>query len=94
MTEIVGIDTELDLVWRLVSQEELLYRGWDEEFLVYNPVSGDTHLLDARAMRLLLALQAGPLAGAELARVADTGDEAAASLLADLESLCLITPEC
>jgi PqqD family protein of HPr-rel-A system len=91
----VGIVSELDLVWRLTSAHALPHIGWEEEFLVYNHCSGDTHLLDGTAMRLLLALQTGPLPGADLARVASTGGETLIALLADLESLCLITPnEC
>jgi PqqD family protein of HPr-rel-A system len=95
LTRIVGSDTELDLVWRLASGHALLHRGWDNEFLVYNHCSGDTHLLDSTAMRLLLALQTGPLPSAQLARALSIGGEAFVALLADLESLCLITPgEC
>lgn len=88
----MSIVGELDLVWRLASGHELPHCGWEEEFLVYNHCSGDTHLLDGTAMRLLLALQSGPLPGADLAQAASTDAETFVALLADLESLCLITP--
>jgi PqqD family protein of HPr-rel-A system len=95
MEQIVTIDNELDLIWRLASDRELLYRGWDDESVVYNHCSGDTHLLDGTAMRLLLALQTGPLPGPDLARAVGIGGETFVALLADLESLCLIVPnEC
>lgn len=44
--------------WRLVQGQLLLARRWGDEVVVYNDLSGDTHLLDASAMDLLLALQA------------------------------------
>lgn len=89
----MSIGTETDLVWRLASGHELLYRGWDDEFLVYNHCSGDTHLLDGTVMRLLLALKAGPRPGAELAASAGSDGDAFLSLLAHLESLSLITAD-
>ncbi|CAH0216875.1 hypothetical protein SRABI118_02124 [Massilia sp. Bi118] len=33
------------------------YHGWDDEYLVYNDLSGDTHLLGAPAIEILLALK-------------------------------------
>lgn len=95
MTQTVGIGDELDLVWGLASDRELLYRGWDNEFVVYNHSSGDTHLLDGAAMRLLLKLHTGPLPGNDLARATNIGGEELVGLLGALESLCLIVPyEC
>ena len=46
--------------WRLVPGQLLRTRQWDDEFVVYNDLSGDTHLIDAAAMAILLALQAVP----------------------------------
>ncbi len=33
------------------------FHQWDDEIVVYNSLSGDTHLLDAVAMQLLLKLR-------------------------------------
>ena len=33
---------------------------WDDEFVVFNKLSGDTHLLSALAGQILLKLQQGP----------------------------------
>lgn len=95
MEQIASIDNELELVWRLASSQELLYRGWDQEFVVYNHASGDTHLLEGSAMRLLLELQNGPRPGAELAFALGIDGDDFVGLLADLESISLIVPyEC
>jgi PqqD family protein of HPr-rel-A system len=47
-------------MWKLIDGQCLSHRGWDEEYVVYNDISGDTHLLGPDAMQLLLRLQAGP----------------------------------
>lgn len=45
--------------WRLVPGQRLRARQWGDEFVVYNDMSGDTHLVDAEAMEFLRELQAG-----------------------------------
>lgn len=47
-------------MWHLIPGQALRHRGWNDEFVVYNDLSGDTHLLGADAMQLLLLLKAGP----------------------------------
>lgn len=37
-----------------------LYRQWEEECVMYNPVSGETHLLEATAARILITIAAAP----------------------------------
>lgn len=44
--------------WRLTPGQLLRARQWDGEFVVYNDLSGDTHLIGAAAMDFLLQLQA------------------------------------
>ena len=39
---------------------EILWRVWDEEFVVYNTGSGDTHLLDRFTGEVLLTLSESP----------------------------------
>lgn len=43
--------------WRIPVGVELHSRCWGDECVIYNAGSGDTHLLDATAARLLLLLQ-------------------------------------
>lgn len=47
-------------LWRLAPGQQLASWGWDDEFVVYNNLSGDTHLLDGDSMALLAHLQAAP----------------------------------
>ena len=72
-------------MWRVAAGQALRHHGWDGEFVLYNDLSGDTHLLEAPAMALLLALQAAPGASAH-ALGADPG------LLDDLHALALVEP--
>lgn len=80
-------------MWRLTPGQSLAHRGWMDEFVVYNDLSGDTHLLDADAMQLLLCLRDGPVDADALAQLLGAGAnerEALAVLLAELAALSLI----
>jgi PqqD family protein of HPr-rel-A system len=88
-------------MWRLMAGQRLQYRGWDEEFVLYNDLSGDTHLLGAVAIELLAALQRGPATEAALAAALDAAFEAGEpdalarqlpDLLAQLRALYLVEP--
>ncbi len=43
--------------WRAVTDFELLWRSWDDEYVVYHAGSGDTHWLTAVAAEVLRTLQ-------------------------------------
>lgn len=55
------------LAWRVLPGQMLLHHGWGDEVVIYNDVSGATHLLDSGTMELLLALRDGSVTAAELA---------------------------
>ena len=48
--------------WQIISSDQSLYfYSWDnDEYVVYNSLTGDTHLLNLTAGRLLLELQKSP----------------------------------
>ncbi|MBJ7312441.1 HPr-rel-A system PqqD family peptide chaperone [Rugamonas sp. CCM 8940] len=46
-------------MWRMSVGQLAASRHWDDEFVVYNNLSGDTHLLGADAMLVLQRLQQG-----------------------------------
>jgi PqqD family protein of HPr-rel-A system len=88
-------------MWRVIPGQALQYRVWDDEFVLYNNLSGDTHLLGANAIHVLLAMQ--HTAADEEALItslchssgAERDEESldqVAQLLADLQSLALIEP--
>ena len=88
-------------IWRLASGQRLQYRCWDGECVLYNDLSGDTHLLDEFALALLEQLQRAPQAAAQLAAAfgldpdaagVDAAHDAAvlADVLADLAALHLV----
>jgi PqqD family protein of HPr-rel-A system len=83
----------LIFLWRLIPGQTLAYRGWDDEYVVYNDLSGDTHLFGVDAMQLLLHLRAGPADEEALARALEVlPDERAglAVMLTELRAMSLI----
>jgi PqqD family protein of HPr-rel-A system len=44
-------------MWRVSRGQLLDYREWDEQFVLYNNLSGDTHLLGPDAIEILLRLK-------------------------------------
>jgi PqqD family protein of HPr-rel-A system len=86
------------VTWQLRPGQTLQHRGWDGEFIVYNDLSGDTHLLGEAAIEILLALDRAPATPAALMDMLDAefdidpaelGQETD-SLLQHLERLYLI----
>ena len=59
-------------MWQVVLGQSLASREWDGEAVLYNDLSGSTHLIDGAALDLLHALREQPADGAALAlRMAD-----------------------
>ena len=87
-------------MWRLTPGQALACREWDGEAVLYNDLSGSTHLLDGAALDLLHALRDQPADAASLAACLadrfDAGDDDLVSLiddmLATLAGLDLIEP--
>lgn len=77
-------------MWRLTPGQTLLRHAWDGEVVLYNDLSGDTHLLTDTACTLLCRLQAGPEDEAALARSCAIDADTVESLLADLALLWLV----
>ena len=86
--------------WRLSPGRQLRRRQWDGECALYNDLSGDTHLIGADALELLLALRAGAADTGDLGRrllaagMAAADDAAVATMLEDLERLALVEAVC
>jgi PqqD family protein of HPr-rel-A system len=53
-------------LWRLLDGQLLRYRCWDDEAVLYNDLSGATHLLGPAALCVLEALRSGPVCTAAL----------------------------
>jgi PqqD family protein of HPr-rel-A system len=54
-------------MWRVVPGQSLVFREWDGEAVLYNDLSGSTHLLDGAAIDVLQALRLRPADVATLA---------------------------
>lgn len=54
-------------MWQVVAGQALALREWDGEAVLYNDLSGSTHLLDGAAVDLLHALREQPADSASLA---------------------------
>jgi PqqD family protein of HPr-rel-A system len=80
--------------WRLTPGQLLLHRCWEGECVLYNDLTGDTHLLGEFALALLELLRAAPLPATGLAvelGVESSGpDNPLAAVLADLAALHLV----
>ena len=59
------------VIWRLAPGQRLLHRCWDGECVIYNDLSGDTHVLDEFTFELLRLLQARPQTAPALAAALD-----------------------
>ena len=63
-----GAPEEGATVWRVPLTNMLAWRAWDDEFLVYNTASGQTHHLNFLAGEALRSLEAQPGSASELVR--------------------------
>jgi PqqD family protein of HPr-rel-A system len=80
-------------MWRLTPGQTLSHRGWGDEYVVYNDLSGDTHLFGPDAIDLLLHLRAGPGDEETLAHALGAKPderEELAVMLTELQALSLI----
>jgi PqqD family protein of HPr-rel-A system len=55
--------------WRVHGASGLCWRVWGEEHVVFQPASGDTHLLNPFTAEVLRALEECPASAAELTRL-------------------------
>lgn len=87
-------------MWCLSAGQKLQRRQWDQEWVLYNDLSGDTHLLGADAVELLLTLHAGPadvdslLYALHAASLMAGGSDEVITLLGELEQLALVEAVC
>ena len=90
-----------DPSWKTLGRGELELRYWDGDYVVYNPLTGSTHVLDIVTGEVLKAIGAGRGRVSELCRcVADflevPNDAGLAGnvrgILAQLDELGLIEP--
>lgn len=91
----------MPMKWEIISPQSLHMQAWDNEAVVYDALSGNTHLLSLAAARVLAKIKEAPANAASLAQVmADvepggTADEIQATLeaiLTELAGISLITP--
>ena len=85
--------------WNAIPAPDLYLRSWDDETVVYNGLSGDTHLISAAAADILAELRRGPMDQASLlssmAALWETQpdpelDAGIGQLLAELDTLGLV----
>ena len=86
--------------WQIISSDQALYfHSWDNEYVVYNSLSGDTHLLNLTASRVLLKLQQSPTDAITLTKLIASTDQSESNaekelqiehLLAELSTFNLI----
>ena len=57
----------LKVTYRIPQNFQLRWRLWDDEFVIYCPISGNTHLLDQLTGQILKCLEKSPGSNLELA---------------------------
>ena len=76
-------------VWQLPAGAELLWQTWDEEVIVFNTASGQTHLLDALSAAVLKEVENRPGDIDQLAlRLAERFELDTEALLRRLREVC------
>jgi PqqD family protein of HPr-rel-A system len=74
--------------WRVTPGQTLHWREWDDEVVLYNDLSGSTHLLDGAALDLLQTLLIRPAdAGMLAVELADRFDAGGADLAAAIDDM-------
>jgi PqqD family protein of HPr-rel-A system len=81
--------TSATVKWWVPRDQDLRWRRWDGQHIVYHRQSGDTHLLNELAARILRRLEEGPAEPGELAShaAAVLGIEADGPLLRQIPEL-------
>jgi PqqD family protein of HPr-rel-A system len=64
----VPISPACGATWRTTVESPFPFRVWDGDYVVYNPLSGNTHLLDIVTGEVLTTIMASPVRGSELCR--------------------------
>ena len=89
--------------WTVSPPRQLLWRSWDEELVVFDPLSGDTHVLNPLAAEVLQVLESQAMDGEGLSQHLalamdtqpnDTLRKHIQLLLTKFVSLGLIEPYC
>jgi PqqD family protein of HPr-rel-A system len=65
---IPSASSEISGPWQLAEGCRLHWKAWDDEFVIFDEGSGDTHLLDPLAAEVLKLLEQSPGDVADLAR--------------------------
>lgn len=93
--------SSISVLWSVIPNLKLLSVTWDDETVVYNCSSGDTHLLNRIATEALICLQNHPCTRKELADMLISPsilsenqelDEEIETLLLNFQELGLIQP--
>jgi PqqD family protein of HPr-rel-A system len=62
----VGENIDRAKSWRVVALDQLAWRSWEHETVIYNDLSGDTHLLEPLATFVFEVLSEAPASMAQL----------------------------
>ena len=89
-------------VWRIAARQDILWRNWDGDYVVFGSLSGETHILDIVSGKALERIMERPSSVPEIrSDIADflevENDEelasAVAKILQRLEDAALIEPK-
>jgi PqqD family protein of HPr-rel-A system len=85
---VARVDERHEPAWSLVREADAVWHEWDGNAVVHHARSNDTHLVDATANRVLLALQRrSPQTAAQLAAALNVEFGSVFEVLETLESV-------
>ncbi len=79
--------------WRLIDRDRILWERWPGECIIYNDLSGQTHLLNLSAAAALELLGAEPESAETLAEKLKVERAEIERLLQEFDQLGLIEPD-
>ncbi len=79
--------------WRLIDPDRILWERWPGECIIYNDLSGQTHLLNRSAAAALESLGAGAESAETLAEALNVDSAEIERLLQEFDQLGLIEPD-
>ncbi len=56
----VNIEFPSRYIWHIPAGQEILWRHWEGDYVIFNSLSGETHILDITSGKVLKRIMKGP----------------------------------
>ena len=55
-----NLEFQSQYIWRIPADQEILWRHWEGDYVIFNSLSGETHILDIVSGKVLKRIMNGP----------------------------------